>query len=136
MAGTTLCQERETGRIAMTDELGIQTGNLFDGIPHELLEEFFSEIISVPGLRIERIVSTGHTTPDGDWYDQDSHEWVIVVQGRARLAFENESDLDMGPGDHVVIPAHCRHRVAWTKPEQPTVWLAVHYRAEEGEKAG
>lgn len=113
----------------------LRTGNVFRDVPGKCAEELFSELARGPGVRIERIVSTGHTTPDGDWYDQDNHEWVMVVQGRARLAFENESDLDMGPGDHVVIPAHCRHRVSWTTPEEPTVWLAVHYRAEEGEKS-
>lgn len=107
----------------------LKTGNLLEGIPRELAQEQFSEIVAAPGVRVERIVSIGHTTPDGEWYDQDRDEWVMVVQGAARLAFEDGRELTMGRGDHVLIPAHCRHRVAWTSPDEPTVWLAVHFDA-------
>jgi len=27
----------------------------------------------------------------------------------------------------VDLPAKCRHRVDWTDPDEPTVWLAVFY---------
>lgn len=111
----------------------LKTGNLLRDVPQENPEELFGEIAHGPGIRIERIVSTGHTTPEGEWYDQETDEWVMVVQGKARLSFDDGGDLDMGPGDHVLIPAHCRHRVAWTSPGEPTVWLAVHYGASAGE---
>ena len=84
------------------------------------------------GVRIERIISYGHQTPAEDWYDQDQHEWVMVVQGQARLEFAGGKVLMMTAGDHVLIPAHCRHRVAWTTPDQPTVWVAVFYDAAGG----
>ncbi|MBX3439652.1 MAG: cupin domain-containing protein [Planctomycetaceae bacterium] len=80
-------------------------------------------------VRIERIVSYGHTSAPGFWYDQDELEWVTLLAGEARLLFEGEtSPLSMAPGDQVTIPAHRRHRVEWTTPREPTVWLAVFIR--------
>jgi cupin 2 domain-containing protein len=78
-------------------------------------------------VKVERIVSRGHTTAPDTWYDQESHEWVLVLRGRAIVQFENEDPIPLGPGDHLNIPAHRRHRVTWTDPDQATVWLAVHY---------
>jgi cupin 2 domain-containing protein len=50
-----------------------------------------------------------------------------VLAGGAELAFAGEATTTrMGPGDYLHIPAHRRHRVAWTDPAQSTVWLAVH----------
>jgi cupin 2 domain-containing protein len=77
-------------------------------------------------IRIERIVSEGDTSPAEGWYDQDKAEWVLLVQGAARLEFE-DSLLELKPGDYVNIPAHCKHRVAWTTPDEKTIWLAVFY---------
>ena len=100
--------------------------NLFQGIPGALPTEHFSDLFERPGLRIERIVSRGHATPEGEWYDQDQGEWVLVLQGSARLLFEGESqERDLGVGDYVFIAAHIRHRVTWTDPDQDTIWLAI-----------
>lgn len=111
-------------------------GNLFAGIsgtPGERTEEELVERIAAgtgAGVRVERIVSRGHASPDGFWYDQSEREWVVVLSGRARLRFEgDEDDVDLGPGDYVDIPAHTRHRVQWTAPGEDTVWLAVLYDA-------
>ncbi|MGB2930990.1 MAG: cupin domain-containing protein [Methyloceanibacter sp.] len=83
------------------------------------------------GLRVERIVSTGQATPEGQWYDQDTDEWVVVIAGTARLRLENEDeDRELGEGDWVLLPAHCRHRVTWTRTEPPTIWLALHFTPE------
>ncbi|MGB6428379.1 MAG: cupin domain-containing protein [Methyloceanibacter sp.] len=83
------------------------------------------------GLRVERIVSTGQATPEGQWYDQDTDEWVVVIAGAARLRLENEDeDRELGEGDWVLLPAHCRHRVTWTRTEPPTIWLALHFTPE------
>ena len=101
--------------------------NLLHDLPDRLPEELFETLARGRELRIERIVSRGHATPEGQWYDQPDAEWVMVVQGAARVVFEDGRQLDMGPGDWIDIPAHCRHRVAWTVPDQATVWLAVHY---------
>ncbi|MBK5199564.1 MAG: cupin domain-containing protein [Methyloceanibacter sp.] len=89
-------------------------------------------LLERPGVRIERIVSTGQVTPDGQWYDQVADEWVLVVAGAARLRIEGEDeDRELGEGDWIVLPAHCRHRVTWTREEPPTVWLAIHVAAAE-----
>lgn len=101
--------------------------NLFAGVPDTLPEELFEEILSGRGVTVERIVSRGHTSPASGWYDQPRHEWVLVLQGRGVVAFEEGEEVTLGPGDHLLIPAHRRHRVAWTDPDTDTVWLAVHY---------
>ena len=100
--------------------------NLFDRIPAELPEELFETLIRTEAVHIERIVSRGHATPEGEWYDQEHDEWVLLVQGAAQLVFDDGREVAMGPGDWLEIPARCRHRVAWTDPNQETVWLAVH----------
>jgi len=101
--------------------------NLFAAIPASLPEELVTTLLGSPHVRIERIVSQGQTSPEGFWYDQDEHEWVLLVQGAARLAFEGEVRT-LAPGDFVNIPAHVKHRVEWTAPEEMTIWLAVFYR--------
>ena len=80
-------------------------------------------------MRIERIVSRGHASPPDFWYDQDWHEFVLLMSGRARLELADGAPVvELEPGDWLDIKAHVRHRVDWTDPEQDTVWLAVHYR--------
>ena len=101
--------------------------NLFADIPDELPDELVETLLTGTRFRVERIVSHGHASPAGFWYDQDQPEWVVVLRGRAIVRFEGEEPLLMGPGDLLSIPAHRRHRVEWTAPEAPTVWLAVHY---------
>jgi cupin 2 domain-containing protein len=100
--------------------------NLFDEVPTPLPEELVQKILSGPNLRIERIVSHGHASPDGFWYDQAQNEFVALLKGAARLRFEDEV-IEMIPGSSVNIPAHRRHRVEWTTPDGPTIWLAVFY---------
>jgi cupin 2 domain-containing protein len=104
-------------------------GNLFDDVPASRAEEHFTDLLKASGLRIERIVSHGQASPPGFWYDQEKSEWVVVIKGAASLQFENDSEARvLKPGDYLLIPAHTRHRVAWTAPEEPTIWLAVHFR--------
>jgi cupin 2 domain-containing protein len=103
--------------------------NLFTPLPPDLSEEVFDEILAKGQTRIERIVSNGQHSPPDYWYDQDEHEWVIVLQGQARLILEGTSgEIALKAGDHINIPAHTRHRVAWTTPDESTTWLAVFYR--------
>lgn len=101
--------------------------NIFDGVPRQSIEEQVDILLSRPGLRIERIVSTGQASPPGFWYDQPQDEWVIVLRGAARLVIEGEAEWSLGPGDFCFLPARSRHRVTWTSPDEPTVWLAVHF---------
>jgi len=102
--------------------------NMYADVPGTLPEERFDELIRGGPFRLERIISTGHVTPAGQWYDQEHDEWVVVLRGAARLRFEHEAELvSLRPGDSVLIPAHRRHRVEWTDPREPTVWLALHF---------
>lgn len=101
--------------------------NLFANLPSQLPDELVTILLDVVNLRIERIVSHGHASPPDFWYHQDETEWVIVLKGAARLRFKDRT-VEMRPGDFVNIPAQQRHRVEWTTPDEPTVWVAVFYR--------
>lgn len=102
--------------------------NLFDDIPANLDEERTDTLLRRPGVRIERIVSRGHASPEGFWYDQAEDEWVILLAGAAAIAFEGRGEAArLRPGDYAHIPAHTRHRVVWTEAETDTVWLAVFH---------
>ena len=110
----------------MMTEKPLRIFNLLSEIPEHPHEEQVATLLNRPRLRIERIVSRGHATPDDAPYDQPCDEWVLLVQGAARLWIEGRDEVALGPGDHLLIPARTRHRVTWTTPDQPTVWLAVH----------
>ncbi len=101
--------------------------NLFVNVPTDFPEELIEVLVENQHVRIERIVSTGHASPEGFWYDQEEHEWVVVLKGEAKLQFENAESVHLKPGDHLLIPANQKHRVEWTTPKEPTVWLAVFY---------
>ncbi|WP_434516833.1 cupin [Dechloromonas sp. ARDL1] len=105
------------------------TDNLFADLPASPLpDELFSELLKRPGVRIERIVSTGQASPPGFWYDQPEGEWVLLLQGEAGIRFEDAPEpLALTPGDFLEIAPHRRHRVEWTHPGQATVWLAIHF---------
>jgi cupin 2 domain-containing protein len=107
----------------------VQTGNLFADVSAAAAEEeAISEIFVWRRLKIERIISRGQASPPDFWYDQTWNEWVIVLKGNATLRFEDEpAGRALGAGDYVFIPASKRHRVEWTDPQQPTVWLAIHF---------
>jgi len=103
--------------------------NLFSFPTQSLPDELIFVLAENQNVRIERIVSTGHRSPDGFWYDQDEHEWVVVLKGKAELLIEGHDEATaLEPGDFMNIPAHQRHRVQWTTPDEPTVWLAVFYK--------
>ena len=105
--------------------------NLFAGVPPTLREELIDVLVATSNVRLERIISTAHRTPPGEWYDQDTNEWVVVLRGSAGLRFEDQEEIVvLQPGDWADITAHRRHRVEWTDPAQPTIWLALHYRAD------
>jgi cupin 2 domain-containing protein len=103
-------------------------GNLLRDLPDARAGEVTDTMLAAPGLRIERIVSLGQASPPGFWYDQQEAEWVLLLAGAARLRFADEEEARvLGPGDCLHIAAHRRHRVEWTDPAQPTVWLAVFH---------
>ncbi len=105
----------------------LQPGNIFASIPDNLQQEVLEQIVHAGQVKIERIISQGHTSPESGWYDQEQGEWVILLQGGAKIAFEDGSETELTAGDYINIPAHTRHRVSWTDPETETIWLAVHY---------
>ncbi len=103
------------------------SGNIFADAAGDPAAERFAELLALSGLRIERIVSAGQASAPGFWYDQPAGVWVLVLRGAALLQFEDEAaPRRLGPGDYLWIAPHRRHRVAWTAPDQPTIWLAVH----------
>ena len=109
--------------------MSISIKNIFGNIPPELPDELFEEILAGSEFQVERIVSRGHRSPEGFWYDQDENEWVILLQGSAGLSFEGkEKPVVLHPGNCLLISRHRRHRVEWTDPDQNTIWLAVFYK--------
>lgn len=101
--------------------------NIFDAIPEDLSNEVFEDLVSSDKVKIERIISKGHTSPDVGWYDQEQSEWVIVIAGSAIIGFDDKPSVTLKAGDYLNIPAHQKHNVAWTDPDVETVWLAVFY---------
>jgi len=102
-------------------------GNIFSDIAAAGADEQATAILAAQHARIERIVSHGHASPPGFWYDQERTEWVLLLEGAAALRFEGEERPRLlRRGDYLAIPAHARHRIEWTDPAHATVWLAVH----------
>jgi cupin 2 domain-containing protein len=100
--------------------------NLLTSEPSARDAEVTQTLVTGKGVRVERIVSHGQASPDGFWYDQAEDEWVTVLTGRARIRIADQAgEIALGPGDTLLLPAHCRHRLEWTDPDQPTVWLAL-----------
>ncbi|HEY2826151.1 MAG TPA: phosphoribosylaminoimidazole carboxylase [Pirellulales bacterium] len=106
----------------------LEITNLLAEIPANLPEELVQTLVRAPGVQIVRVVSQGHASPEGFWYDQEENEFVVLMAGAARLVFEDQAEpVEMAPGSCVKIAAHRRHRVDWTDPQQPTVWLGIFY---------
>ena len=100
--------------------------NVFTDIPDVLPEELTSVLAQNNGIRIERIISKGHASPEGFWYDQEQNEWVLLLSGSAVLTIENKR-VELKTGDHLLIPAHQRHRIESTSATEKTIWIAVFY---------
>lgn len=106
----------------------MKLANLFRELPPDTAVESIEPLLDTGHLRLERIVSHGQATPPGQWYDQARPEWVVLLRGSAAVAFEGQpAPQVLAPGDHLLIPARVRHRVAWTDPDEPTIWLALHH---------
>ncbi|MCW8831042.1 MAG: cupin domain-containing protein [Gammaproteobacteria bacterium] len=101
--------------------------NIFDSIPESIDKEIFDTIVKSENIRIERIISRGHASPESGWYDQGQNEWVIVVKGGAVISFEDDEPVKLDEGSYINIPAHKKHKVDWTDPDTETIWLAVFY---------
>jgi len=105
----------------------VKTVNIYKQIPEGLGEEVFEVLVQDKAVKIERIVSKGHKSPDTGWYDQEQNEWVLVLKGNASICFEDETVIDLNEGDYVNISAHRKHRVISTSAITETIWLAIHY---------
>jgi cupin 2 domain-containing protein len=106
--------------------------NIFADLP-DSADEIFETLLEKPGIKIERIISSGQATPQGEWYNQSQNEWVILLTGAAGLLIDGEAAVrKLVPGDFIHLPAGCRHRVEWTDPEVKSVWLAVHFDTNRG----
>jgi len=114
------------------------TTNLLKDLPSAIKDEVFEDIVKGDAVRIERIVSQGQCSPDEHWYDQEQNEWVLILEGHAKLILQlnqsnanhsnnSEQIVELKAGDHINIKAHQKHKVLWTCPNQTTVWLAVFY---------
>ena len=108
-------------------EVSMSTGNVFESIPDRLDDELIEMLVKNDSIKIERIISKGQSSPENFWYDQQQHEWVIVLKGEGILLFEDGRTETLTVGSHINIPAHTRHRVDWTHPTTETIWLAVYY---------
>lgn len=102
--------------------------NLFSSIPDTLEEELFEDLLKHKNIRIERILSMGQSSPAKGWYDQDEHEWVLVLEGYGVIVFEDGKEIELNKGDFLNIPAHVKHKVEWTDPNKITIWLAIFYK--------
>ena len=107
----------------------MRMGNIFSRVPADLPDELFEDLVVAGAVRIERIISEAHSSPPGFWYDQEKSEWVVLLRGSAGLLFEGaeQQTIILKPGNWINIPAHQKHRVEWTEPNEKTIWLAVHY---------
>lgn len=103
--------------------------NIFQGIPDDIHQEIFTDLLNQETVRIERIVSLGHSSPVQGWYEQEEHEWVLVLKGRAIIAFDSGDEIALNEGDYLNIPAYQKHRVQWTDPDKVTLWLAIFYQS-------
>lgn len=103
-------------------------GNIFKVEDKEYKEEEFETLLQYECLVLERIISTGQTTPEGEWYDADRDEWVLLLQGKGILQFEDGERVVMEPGDYILIKAHRRHKVVYTDLENKTIWLTLYYK--------
>jgi cupin 2 domain-containing protein len=121
-----LCRNQKVTVTPTQPAVGSHATNLFADLPQHLPEELIEILAMSQHVRIERIVSTGQSSPEEFWYDQPEHEWVVVLQGDAVIEFEKHSK-QLSSGDYVLIPPHQKHRVASTSCEQPTVWVAVFF---------
>jgi cupin 2 domain-containing protein len=106
--------------------------NLLTPLGRNVSEEITEQLLQGSEFQLQRIVSTGQATPAEQWYDQETEEWVVLLQGQAEILFAGSPHpVLLQVGDFLNIPAHCRHRVQWTDRDRETVWLVLHYKTEK-----
>ena len=107
----------------------MKTKNIFHITKNELSNttEFFEKLHESGDILIERIISTGQVTPKDIWLSQNRNEWVVLLQGNAKLEFEGSDCIEINQGDYIYIPVLKKHRVIYTSTTPPCIWLAVHF---------
>jgi cupin 2 domain-containing protein len=88
--------------------------------------ESFETLLKSNSLLLEKILTHGELKSPGKWYDQEKDEWVMMVQGKATIEYDDGNRIEMKKGDYVIIPAHLKHRVIETSESPDCVWLALH----------
>jgi cupin 2 domain-containing protein len=101
--------------------------NIFRETPENSREEFLEVLLNNPSFKMERIISQGHVSPENFWYDQVKNEFILLISGNAKILFESDFNLELMPGDYFIIPAHKKHRVVFTQPDEKTIWLTLHF---------
>lgn len=103
--------------------------NIFDNVDCNTSSEVFDILADGSNVKVERIVSpAGYKMPVGQWYDQDTDEFVILLKGSAVILFKEDAvEVSLKPGDFINIPRHKLHSVESTDKKEQTIWLAVHY---------
>lgn len=105
--------------------------NIFQNLPTNLDVEHFQTLLESQGFMLERIISRGQATPEGEWLSQDRDEWVLLLKGQAGLLMDGDAEPRvLKSGDYIHIPAGHRHRVEWTLKGADTIWLAIHFDAD------
>jgi len=102
-------------------------GNIFNAPETVSKEEIFKTLFKGSNIKIEQIISSGQVSPAEGWYDQQENEWVLLLEGTAKLEFENNRIKTLKKGDYLMIPTHCRHKVIYTSTEPKCIWLAVFF---------
>ena len=105
--------------------------SILQNIPTNLSKEVFETLLENNSIKIKRIISKGHTSPESGWYDQEQHEWVLLMEGAACISFEEGQETKLGKGDYLNIPARVKHKVSWTDPSCKTIWLAIFYGGQQ-----
>ena len=109
----------------MTNQIVVR--NLFNDIPEKSDQEFLDILLQKDSIKVERIVSRGHSSPENFWYDQDKNEFVLLISGYAGLIFDDGTKINLKPGDYLIIPAHKKHRIEFTDPIEKSIWLTIYY---------
>ena len=105
----------------------MKSQNIYGALPISSNKEIFEELLKTNNVTIERIISAGHRSPESGWYDQEKNEWVLVLKGKATLAFEDQLTIDLNEGDYINIPSNKKHKFTCTDPDRETIWLAIHH---------
>ncbi|MDC0302969.1 Nif11 domain/cupin domain-containing protein [bacterium] len=107
-----------------------QVDNLFQTPCPPIGEEASRELASGTGWTLNLICSNAFSSPAETWMDQSEMEWVLVLRGSAQVSFkEADAVMDLSPGDHLLIPPNCLHRVERSDPDPGTLWLAMYWHA-------